>query len=115
MFFSGKYSFRDIENGTWLIQEICKNFTAYGRRDDALTVASRVIKCICTNYYCAKTGSNDVQKQIPVIVSTLSKKFYLNTNKDRHFTLISSETMNEILNDLRDISGKIERILEPSL
>ncbi|XP_044766269.1 caspase-3-like [Coccinella septempunctata] len=102
----GKYAFRDIEKGTWLIQEICKNFTAYGRRDDILTLSTRVTKCICTNYYLQNLG--DVEKQIPVVVSTLSKKFYLNRNKDRHFVIKSSETLNGILNQLKVISGKME-------
>lgn len=38
----GKYSYRDEMRGTWLIQEICKNFTAYGWRDDVLSLSSRV-------------------------------------------------------------------------
>ncbi|KAK9882055.1 hypothetical protein WA026_018905 [Henosepilachna vigintioctopunctata] len=105
----GKYAYRDRESGSWLIQEICRNFTAYGRRDDVLTVLSRVSKCICRNYY--TNSRKTIVKQVPVVVSTLSRKFYLNNNKDRHLVLNTLVTQDETLEKIKFISKKINSIL----
>ncbi|KAL3285177.1 hypothetical protein HHI36_019296 [Cryptolaemus montrouzieri] len=104
----GKYAFRHNTNGTWLIQEICKNFTAYGRRDDVFSMLTRVIKCVSKNYF--DQEKQEVVKQLPVIVSTLSKKFYLNKNKDRHHILESIENQVEILKLSRSIREKVVTI-----
>ncbi|XP_060520241.1 caspase-6-like [Cylas formicarius] len=100
----GNVSFRNPLTGTWFIQELCKNFAAYGRRDDVLTMLIRVNKCVTGNYYnYNKKVSRDIQKQMPIFISTLSKKFYLNRNKDRDMLLQIKKRLDRIGNDTAEI------------
>ncbi|GJQ67689.1 hypothetical protein Trydic_g16515 [Trypoxylus dichotomus] len=38
----GMLSHRDKQKGSWFIQEICRNFMMYGRRDDVLSLFTRI-------------------------------------------------------------------------
>ncbi|XP_066148219.1 caspase-7-like [Euwallacea fornicatus] len=98
----GNQSYRHTVSGTWFIQELCKNFTMYGRRDDVISLVTRTMKCICGNYY----HENEIsvfEKQMPIFVSTLTKKFYLNRNKDRHLLLEIRDKQDEMLELLKEI------------
>ncbi|KAF7273767.1 hypothetical protein GWI33_013522, partial [Rhynchophorus ferrugineus] len=102
----GNVSYRNIITGTWYIQELCKVFTAYGRRDDVLTLLCRLNKHICGNYFdedCSQ--SNEIFKQMPTFMSTLKKKFYLNRNKDRHYILEIQKKTATTYNMLREIAN----------
>ncbi|KAF5287192.1 hypothetical protein FQA39_LY16011 [Lamprigera yunnana] len=79
-------SCRNIVKGSWFIQELCRNFNAYGRRDDVVTLLLRVTKCVANGYYHLHEDDNSEKilgKQMPLFISTLSKKFYLTYSKDR--------------------------------
>lgn len=95
----GNASFRETNAGTWFIQELCRNITAYGRRDDMISIVTRTIKCVSNNYFL-----DDIVKQMPIFVSTLSKKFYLNRNKDRDLLLTVRKNQEEILQRLKEIA-----------
>ncbi|KAL1517935.1 hypothetical protein ABEB36_001631 [Hypothenemus hampei] len=98
------YSYRSEYSGSWFIQELCKNFLSYGKRDDVISIVTRTIKCVCGNYYLQdKIESEDFQKQMPLFVSTLSKKFYLNRNKDRHLLLEINKRMAEVSCQLAEV------------
>lgn len=96
----GNESFRDPSAGTWLVQELCKNITSYGRRDDMISIVTRTIKCVSGNYFV-----EDGIKQMPIFVSTLSRKFYLNRNKDRDLLLKVKKDQEEILEKLKQITS----------
>ncbi|XP_030761476.1 caspase-7-like isoform X2 [Sitophilus oryzae] len=98
----GNVSFRDPQSGSWFIQELCKNFSTYGRREDVVSLMTRINKCVCRNYYTIRL--QDIAKQTPAFVSTLSKKFYLNRNKDRHILL-------QIQKDTDEINGIVKEIM----
>ncbi|CAG9854779.1 unnamed protein product [Phyllotreta striolata] len=102
----GNVSFRDTRRGTWFIQELCKNFSAYGRRDDVLSLLIRTTKCVCWNY--AKGN----KKQMPFFVSTLRKKFYLNTNRDRDALMRIAESNEKILKNLEEIKKGLLAVLD---
>ncbi|CAG9761399.1 unnamed protein product [Ceutorhynchus assimilis] len=104
----GNVSFRHPSAGTWFIQELCKNFSAYGRRDDVISLVTRTIKCVSGYYNFDEDVSEDLQKQMPIFVSTLSRKFYLNRNKDRHLLLEIMRKQEEIYNMVKDINRKIK-------
>lgn len=98
---------RNPLSGTWFIQELCKNFSSYGRRDDVISLITRTIKCVCNNYYFVDEDiprdSREEQKQMPIFVSTLSKKFYLNRNKDRHLLLEIKRKQDNIYDMLKEV------------
>ncbi|KAF5290287.1 hypothetical protein FQR65_LT11621 [Abscondita terminalis] len=98
-------SLRHPTRGSWFIQELCKNFSAYGRRDDVVTLLLRVSKCVTHNYYHVddvKDKKNVLIKQMPVIVSTLSKKFYLSKSKDRKAMINIREQQQKLLETVTD-------------
>ncbi|KAL1517926.1 hypothetical protein ABEB36_001625 [Hypothenemus hampei] len=104
------YSYRNEYSGTWFIQELCKNFLSYGKRDDVLSIVTRIIKCVCGNYYHHdKNESEDFQKQMPVFVSTLTKKFFLNRNKDRHLLLETNKHMADFSHQLEELLRTIKK------
>ncbi|KAL3285179.1 hypothetical protein HHI36_019298 [Cryptolaemus montrouzieri] len=95
----GSVSFRSGSSGSWFIQELCRNFSIYGRRDDVITLLLRTNKCVARNYV-----AEDGAQQIPVFISTLNKIFYLNRNKERSALLEFNQENDEILNLLKDLN-----------
>ncbi|KAJ8948356.1 hypothetical protein NQ318_019341 [Aromia moschata] len=104
----GNVSFRHPLSGSWFIQELCKNFTAYGRRDDVVSLVIRTTKCVCGNYYHYEDHTE--MKQMPMFVSTLSKKFYLNRNKDRDMLIRVLDSNEKILDLLKGIKDKLDKL-----
>lgn len=105
----GNVSFRDPIKGTWYIQELCKNFAAYGRRDSVTSLLLRTTKCVCSNYY-TQNKNEDVVKQLPVFVSTLRRKFYLNRSKDRSFLIGIEKNFKDINTKLDVLSNKLNEV-----
>ncbi|XP_056644595.1 caspase-3-like [Diorhabda sublineata] len=103
----GNVSFRNSLQGSWFIQELCKNFSIYGKRDDVVSLIIRTSKCVASNYYHTIKEKAIDSKQMPLFVSTLRKKFYLNVSKDRDLLLRVIETNEQILKELKDINKKL--------
>ncbi|XP_045462090.1 caspase-6-like [Harmonia axyridis] len=103
----GSVSFRNSVSGSWFIQELCKNFSAYGRRDDVITLLHRTNKCVSRNYV-----SEYGYQQMPVFISTLNKMFYLNRNKDRSALQEFHQNNDEILRALNDLNMRVEEMKE---
>lgn len=61
----------------------------------------RIAKCVAGNHY-YKNGAN-YEKQMPVYISRLTRKFYLNRNKDRDLLLKVDRGMEAMQKDLREI------------
>lgn len=93
-------AYRNIEKGSWFIQEVCRNFLMYGRRDDVVALFTRVAKCVST-YTHKRT------KQMPVLVSTLSRKFYISINKDRTNKLAIHELHTKVCNAVNELNKAI--------
>lgn len=93
-------AYRHIYNGTWFIQEICRNFLMYGRRDDVVSLFARVAKCVSTYTY-------EYTKQMPVLISTLSRKFYLSKSKDRRNKIAIYDQYHKIYTALKEIEANI--------
>jgi len=117
----GNQSYRHINNGSWFIQELCKNFCSHGRRDDVVSLLIRTTKCVAHSYYVDptdtfytvtdSTATAPVQKQMPLFFSTLTKKFYLTRSKDRNMILDMLQQQQKIigtLNKLADAQKKID-------
>ncbi|XP_008199500.2 caspase-like protein isoform X1 [Tribolium castaneum] len=105
----GNVSFRDPNNGTWFIQELCKNFSAYGRRDDVISLIMRTTKCLCRNYY--HNDQEIIKKQMPIFVSTLKKKFYLNRSKDRNAWIQLLKNQENMMKSIEELKEKINELL----
>ncbi|XP_018567841.1 caspase-3 [Anoplophora glabripennis] len=105
----GNVSYRNSLTGTWFIQELCKNITGYGKRDDVFSIITRTTKCVCGNYFYHESGVN--KKQMPVCMSTLSKKFYLNRNKDRALVLMSRNYYDDVLKHVKEIKESVDTLL----
>ncbi|XP_044754330.1 caspase-6-like [Coccinella septempunctata] len=103
----GSVSFRNNESGSWFIQELCRNFSTYGRRDDVITLLLRTNKCVARNYV-SEYGC----QQMPVFISTLNKMFYLNRNKDRSALQEFNQNNDEILRSLNDLNMRVEEMKE---
>ncbi|XP_044269704.1 caspase-6-like [Tribolium madens] len=106
----GNVSFRDPKNGTWFIQELCKNFSAYGRRDDVISLIMRTTKCLCRNYY--HNEEEIIKKQMPIFVSTLKKKFYLNRSKDRNAWFQLLKNQESMMRSIEELKEKINELLK---
>nr|CAH7751994.1 unnamed protein product [Callosobruchus chinensis] len=109
----GTVSRRDILLGSWFIQEMCRNFSAYGRKEDVVSLFIRTTKCVSGNYYFTEDEIT-FKKQLPMLISTLSKKFYLNKNKDRHFLLHYTEKMQNIIALVNEIKQYVAPNTSPS-
>ncbi|KAI4470591.1 caspase [Holotrichia oblita] len=97
----GMKAYRNTVKGSWFIQEVCRNFMMYGRRDDVISLFTRVAKCVST-YTHIET------KQMPSFISTLSRKFYLSKSKDRSNKIAIHEQYHKIYTALKEIETRIE-------
>ncbi|RZC36707.1 caspase-like protein, partial [Asbolus verrucosus] len=106
----GNYSFRDAKTGTWFIQELCKNFSTYGRRDDVISLVTRTTKCLCRNYY--HHDDDKIHKQMPIFISTLNKKFYLNRSKERNILVKVLKDQKDMCNKIKELEVKVEELMQ---
>ncbi|KAF5287190.1 hypothetical protein FQA39_LY16009 [Lamprigera yunnana] len=107
----GSVSNRHISRGTWFIQELCRNLNAYGRRDDVLSILIRTTKCVVHNYYNIDENSQLI-KQIPLFISTLSRKFYLGVGKDRCALAWITENQKEILRRIQTLECTSTNVIQ---
>ncbi|GLV33813.1 Death executioner caspase related to Apopain/Yama [Carabus blaptoides fortunei] len=75
-------------DGTWYIQNLCKIINEYGKREDILDILTRVNHEIAHNCEapgsCIRNVPNDKTiKQMPMFLSTLTKKFYFYSQANR--------------------------------
>lgn len=70
----------------------------------------RISKCIAGNYY--HLENNKIKKQIPVFISTLTKKFYLNRNKDRDLLLRIDGELEKMQKGIRVIKDSVQKLLK---
>ncbi|GLG96498.1 Caspase-1, partial [Gryllus bimaculatus] len=98
--YEGRVAYRDTDDGTWYISELCKEMDQSAKSDDLLTMLTRV------NRQVALTKENFQEKQMPSLQSTLTRKIYFFTD-DRHKQSISNSS-------LQEIHSKLDRLLNAS-
>ncbi|TTG17230.1 Caspase-3 [Bagarius yarrelli] len=73
----GYYAWRNTANGSWFISSLCEMLTKYGRKLEIMQLMTRVNRKVALEFQSCSTvpGFND-KKQIPCIVSMLTKDLY---------------------------------------
>ncbi|TRY89818.1 hypothetical protein DNTS_018566 [Danionella cerebrum] len=74
----GYYSWRNVSNGSWFISSLCEMLLKHGKQLEIMQIMTRVNHKVALEF---KSSSNlpgfDGMKQIPCIVSMLTKELYL--------------------------------------
>lgn len=106
----GSESYRNIFNGTWFIQEMCRNFLAYGHLEDVTSLLIRTSKCVSRKYTTDDEDHNRIRKQMPLFVSTLTRKFYLTKSKSRNLVFEVLYKTKELEEGLAKLKEKCDQI-----
>lgn len=72
-----------------------------------LSLIMRLSKNVAVNYYYVE--DDELLKQMPVFISTLTRKFYLNRNKDRDLLLRLDAEMEVIHKEIMDIKKYVQK------
>ena len=74
---AGYYSWRNTMAGSWFVQALCGVLRLYGTKHELMWLMTRVNHCVAYQF---KSSSGDPaldnKKQIPAIVSHLTKQLY---------------------------------------
>lgn len=65
---------------------------------------------MCRNYYFA--DDSKLKKQIPVYISTLRKKFYLNRSKDRDVILHCVNEQTKMREKINELEKKVNELIK---
>lgn len=73
----GYYSWRNVCNGSWFITSLCEMLSRYGRQLEIMQIMTRVNHKVALDFESSSNlpGFNGM-KQIPCIVSMLTKELY---------------------------------------
>lgn len=82
-FFVGYFSWRNAQEGSWLIQELCKEFAENAYEEHLLILLTAVCRRIATEKesYVPNTEEYHQKKQVPQICSTLLKLCHFDEKK----------------------------------
>lgn len=73
----GYYSWRNTSNGSWFIQSLCEALDEFGGELELMQIMTRVNQKVAFNFESAgNIPGFDNKKQMPCIVSMLTKDFY---------------------------------------
>ncbi|CAJ1052550.1 Hypothetical predicted protein [Xyrichtys novacula] len=73
----GYYSWRNTMTGSWFMQSLCEMISKYGRQLEILHIMTRVNHKVAVEFESVSNSPGfDAKKQIPCIVSMLTKEFY---------------------------------------
>ncbi|KAM3864779.1 caspase-3-like [Diretmus argenteus] len=73
----GYYSWRNTMTGSWFIQSLCEMFSKYGKELELLHIMTRVNHKVAVEFESISNSPGfDAKKQIPCIVSMLTKEMY---------------------------------------
>ncbi|XP_072525806.1 caspase-3a [Salminus brasiliensis] len=73
----GYYSWRNTMTGSWFMQSLCEMISKYGRELELLQIMTRVNYKVAVDFESASNAPGfDAKKQIPCIVSMLTKEMY---------------------------------------
>ncbi|XP_049546880.1 caspase-like isoform X2 [Anopheles darlingi] len=76
--YDGHYSWRNPTNGSWFIQSLCTVLKSYGHEKELLQMLTAVSRNVAYNYrsFVPDNAKMDAMKQMPCIVSMLTKAVY---------------------------------------
>ncbi|XP_057699483.1 caspase-3a [Corythoichthys intestinalis] len=73
----GYYSWRNTMTGSWFIQSLCEMLSAHGKTLELLHILTRVNYKVALDFESVSTAPGfDAKKQIPCVVSMLTKEMY---------------------------------------
>ncbi|XP_026027225.1 caspase-3a [Astatotilapia calliptera] len=73
----GYYSWRNTQTGSWFIQSVCDMISKYGKELEILHIMTRVNHKVAVEFESASNSPGfHAKKQIPCIVSMLTKEMY---------------------------------------
>ncbi|OCT96911.1 caspase-3 isoform X1 [Xenopus laevis] len=73
----GYYSWRDTMNGSWFIQSLCEMIKLYGSHLELIQILTCVNHMVALDFEtCTNLVTFHAKKQIPCVVSMLTKSFY---------------------------------------
>ncbi|XP_029441007.1 caspase-3 isoform X2 [Rhinatrema bivittatum] len=73
----GYYSWRNTVNGSWFIQSLCEMLNRHAKELELMHILTRVNHKVALEYESSSTSPGfNAMKQIPCIVSMLTKEFY---------------------------------------
>ena len=75
--FAGYYSWRNQELGSWFIQDLVKVFEQHHNTLDVLSMLTLVNGKVAFEHESNSSGKMHMKRQMPCIVSQLTKYFYL--------------------------------------
>uniref|UniRef100_A0A3P8TED0 Caspase-3 n=2 Tax=Amphiprion percula TaxID=161767 RepID=A0A3P8TED0_AMPPE len=79
----GYYSWRNTSSGSWFIQSLCEVLQEFSGKLELMQLMTRVNHKVALNFESASTIPGfSGKKQIPCIVSMLTKDFYFTLDKD---------------------------------
>uniref|UniRef100_A0A673LVE0 Caspase-3 n=1 Tax=Sinocyclocheilus rhinocerous TaxID=307959 RepID=A0A673LVE0_9TELE len=74
----GYYSWRNVANGSWFISSLCEMLSKYSKQLEIMQIMTRVNHKVALDFKsCSNLPGFDGMKQIPCIVSMLTKELYL--------------------------------------
>lgn len=84
---TGYYSWRNPGRGSWFVQALCNVLDEFGKQLEIMQILTRVNYMVATNF---ESWSEDPRfsekKQIPCVVSMLTKELYFNWSEQTIFT-----------------------------
>ncbi|NXA41304.1 CASP3 protein, partial [Eudromia elegans] len=72
----GYYSWRNAAEGSWFIQSLCRMLSEHARKLELMQILTRVNRRVAEYESCSNRQDFNAKKQIPCIVSMLTKEFY---------------------------------------
>ncbi|XP_062431731.1 caspase-3 [Rhea pennata] len=72
----GYYSWRNAAEGSWFIQSLCRMLREHARKLELMQILTRVNRAVAEYESCSTRQDFNAKKQIPCIVSMLTKEFY---------------------------------------
>jgi hypothetical protein len=109
LFFIGRVAVRETDDGTWFIQELCKELEENGEMLDLLTLFTNVNRRVAN-----KVSANEKYqsiKQMPVVQSTLTRKVFFSSNEKRSSITITAD-VTSILERTNQKLDHITKMLE---
>lgn len=75
--FIGYYSWRNTLTGSWFMHSLCEMLSKYGRELEIMQILTRVNRKVALDFESASNMPDfHAKKQIPCIVSMLTKEMY---------------------------------------
>lgn len=106
--YEGRVALRDSEDGTWFIQELCKELEDNGEMLDLLTVFTNVNRRVAVKVH---DGEGYKVKQMPVVQSTLTRKLFFSSTIIRSRITITPD-VTHLLGKTNEKLDYITRMLE---